>query len=156
MVEKAGTAKATFYKYFPSRTELEVATLDAEHQAAVDELAQLESAHDSAALALGAFVDVSAERLATMLAGDLFIQAAVAYSDPEHPTREAARSHLAWTHRQLTRLFGAAGHPTPADAADELTIALSGAELVAHTRDRTAAAGGLRRTLAKLLDEAKA
>jgi AcrR family transcriptional regulator len=156
IAEEAGVAKASFYKYFGSRSDLEVAHLELEHQDAADDLAQREEAHPVAADALVDFVDAAALRLAASPAANVFVLATVEYREENHPARIAAHAHVQWRHRQLTRLFTSASHPTPNAAATDLAAALDGAELLAYVTDRDTAAGSARRTLARLLSEVPA
>lgn len=153
ITEEAGVAKATFYKYFSSRSDLEVTYLDMIHQEEVGDLAHYESIHSQAADVLTDVIDAATAGFAGAPAANVFVLALVEYPTPDHPARDAARAHLDWRHRQLTRLFTSAGHPRPEDAAADFAAALDGAELLAHARDRETAAGTARRALARLLAE---
>jgi AcrR family transcriptional regulator len=136
ITEEADVAKASFYKYFGSRSELEVAYLNLEHQRSVDDV-----------------VDAAASLLAVAPAANVFVLATVEYPETDHPARLAAQTHLQWRHRQFTRLLTTAGHPSPVTAATDLAAALDGAELLALVSDRDTAAGSARRALARLLAE---
>jgi AcrR family transcriptional regulator len=153
ITEEADVAKASFYKYFGSRSELEVAYLNLEHQRSVDDLAEREQAHPAAVDALVDVVDAAASLLAVAPAANVFVLATVEYPETDHPARLAAQTHLQWRHRQFTRLLTTAGHPSPVTAATDLAAALDGAELLALVSDRDTAAGSARRALARLLAE---
>jgi AcrR family transcriptional regulator len=154
ITEEADVAKASFYKYFGSRSELEVAYLNLEHQRSVDDLAEREQAHPAAVDALVDVVDAAASLLAVSPAANVFVLATVEYPETDHPARLAAQTHLQWRHRQFTRLLTSAGHSSPVTAATDLAAALDGAELLAHVSDHDTAAGSARRALARLLAEA--
>lgn len=88
IVSDANVTRATFYRHFPSKTDLVLAYLQAAHDAIEAHLPERTLEALSA--------DVCAQIGRPEFRGCAFICAAAEFEDPEHPVRQAVAAHRAW------------------------------------------------------------
>ncbi|WP_243738125.1 TetR/AcrR family transcriptional regulator [Cellulomonas shaoxiangyii] len=127
IIEAAGLTKGTFYRHFPTKTELVVAYL--ERQAAL-ERAGYEAAVDQAD-PLDALARL-AEFIGTVscmpgFRGCAFINAAAETPDPDDPVRVVVDSHRRWTHDLFAAIAARAGVADPETVARRLVMLRDGA-----------------------------
>lgn len=152
LIAESSVTKATFYKHFGAKDTLVLEYLAGRHDLEARELASLVKAHDGGRATLEAYLDVLVARLQSVsFRGSAFTNAASEFSDPTHPVRLAIAEHREWLTSEMVSLFASAGHPMPGDAADELVLALDGAQVGAYCGDAIAAAAALRRTADALI-----
>lgn len=152
LIAESSVTKATFYKHFGAKDTLVLHYLTRRHEADVAEHDEVAASTDDGAAALRELV----ERLATRLQragfrGSPYANAAAEFSDPTHAVRTLVAEHREWLTGAYAELFQRAGHPMPGDAADDLQLAVDGAQLGAYSGDAIAAVASLRRCLEHLL-----
>jgi len=153
LIAESSVTKATFYKHFGAKDTLVLEYLAARHDLEAAELTSLIDAHGGGRATLEAYLEIVVARLQTVsFRGSAFANAASEFSDPTHPVRLAIEEHREWLTSEMVSLFKAAGHPMPGDAADDLVLALDGAQVGAYAGDAIAAAAALRRSAGRLLE----
>ena len=152
LIAESSVTKATFYKHFGAKDTLVLHYLTRRHEADVAEHDEVAASTDDGAAALRELV----ERLATRLQragfrGSPYANAAAEFSDPTHAVRTLVAEPRECLTGAYAELFQRAGHPMPGDAADDLQLAVDGAQLGAYSGDAIAAVASLRRCLEHLL-----
>ena len=157
IIARAGVAKMTFYRYFPSKDDLVVAFLHRRDERWREwlEAAVARRASAPAARLLAVF-DALAEWFASdEFRGCAFVNATIELADRAHPAHQAVVEHQAHLQRYLTALAVAAALPEPEQAARELGLLMDGA-IVTALREGTPAAARLGRdAAARLLAHAR-
>jgi len=152
LIAESSVTKATFYKHFGAKDTLVLHYLGRRHDREVAELDEITGEAADAAGALRDLVDGLAARLQKPgFRGSPFANAAAEFSDPTHAVRTLISEHREWQAGAWADLFQRAGHPMAGDAADDLQLAVDGAELGAYAGDAIASVASLRRTLERLL-----
>jgi Transcriptional regulator len=155
IIAEAHVTKATFYKHYRAKELLIVAYVKRRDTQARDYVAGLRSQLDDPSEVLRTLVDeIGKEAQRPGFHGCPYINAAAQFSDPEHPVRKAVADHRAWYHATLTELFAEAGHPRPAEGADDLLLARDGALSGGNVGDPVAANGALHRAVERVLADA--
>ncbi|MDA0168862.1 TetR/AcrR family transcriptional regulator [Solirubrobacter taibaiensis] len=98
IVSAANVTRATFYRHFPSKTDLVLAYLQAAHDA-ID-------AHLTDTTVEGLTADVCTQIQRPEFRGCAFICAAAEFEDPEHPVRRAVAAHREWYLGVVRDAFG--------------------------------------------------
>lgn len=88
IVSDANVTRATFYRHFPSKTDLVLAYLQAAHDAI--------EAHLPERTVEALSADVCAQIGRPEFRGCAFICAAAEFEDPQHPVRQAVAAHREW------------------------------------------------------------
>ncbi|MDA0179643.1 TetR/AcrR family transcriptional regulator [Solirubrobacter phytolaccae] len=88
IVSAAKVTRATFYRHFPSKTDLVLAYLQAAHDAI--------EAHRPEPTLEALTADVCGQIGRPEFRGCAFICAAAEFEDPEHPVRRAVAAHREW------------------------------------------------------------
>ncbi len=127
IIEAAGISKVTFYRHFPTKTDLVVAYL--ERQAELERGAY--EAASNQADPLRALENI-AEFIGTVsclpgFRGCAFINAAAETPDPEDPVRAVVDSHRRWTHDLFAGIAAKAGVTDPETTARRLVMLRDGA-----------------------------
>lgn len=152
LIAESSVTKATFYKHFGAKDTLVLHYLGRRHDREVADLEEITAEAADAAGALRDLVDGLATRLQRPgFRGSPFANAAAEFSDPTHAVRTLISEHREWQAGAWADLFQRAGHPMAGDAADDLQLAVDGAELGAYSGDAIASVASLRRTLERLL-----
>jgi len=139
LVGASKVTRATFYRHFPSKTDLVLAYLQAAHDAIEGQLA------DATVATLGEDVCGSIGR--PEFHGCAFICAASEFEDEHHPVRRAVAAHREWYLGVIRDAYEAAGHAKPEDAARQFVMLRDGAFVTAHLDDGERAAATFRRAL---------
>jgi AcrR family transcriptional regulator len=156
IIARAGVAKASFYKHFPSKDDLVVAFLGRRDallrhwlEQAVEHLSP-----DPAGRPLAVF-DALAQRFASKeYRGCAFINCMVETADRAHAVHHAADDHKREMTQYLGRLLKAAGVPTANELAGEFMLLMDGAIVTALREGSPRAAQSAKRIAATLLRDA--
>ncbi|HEX4832793.1 MAG TPA: TetR/AcrR family transcriptional regulator [Trebonia sp.] len=157
VIARAGTAKMTLYRNFPTKDDLILDFLRRREQAWTRDWLQAESQRRASAPReqLLAIFDVFGEWFAEPdFEGCSFLTTMIEVSDRDHPVRQAAVAHLAGIRAYIEGLAAAAGISDPGSFARQWHILMKGAIMAAHEGDAQAAARA--RELGELLLRAHA
>jgi AcrR family transcriptional regulator len=127
IIEAAGITKVTFYRHFPTKTDLVVAYLERQadlergaYEAAADEADPLRALENLAEF-IGTVTCLPGFR------GCAFINAAAETPDPHDPVRAVVDAHRRWTHDLFARIAAEAGVTDPETTARRLVMLRDGA-----------------------------
>ncbi len=129
VVDKAGVAKMSLYRAFPSKNDL-VAAFLAEHDSRYWQWWDSVLARhpgDPRAQLLALFRGLAKKTSNPAFRGCPFINTAVEFPEPDHPGRAVAVANKAELRRRLGELTTALGAPHPARLADQLLLLMEGA-----------------------------
>jgi AcrR family transcriptional regulator len=143
IIAKAGTAKMTLYRNFPSKDDLILEFLRRREQLWTREWLETESRRRGASPReqLLAIFDVFSEWFSQPdFEGCSFLTTMIEVNDPEHPVHQAAIMHLANIRGYLESLAAAAGIRDTDSFARKWHILMKGSIMAAHEGDVTAAA----------------
>jgi AcrR family transcriptional regulator len=152
VIARAGTAKMTLYRNFPSKNDLILDFLRRREQQWTREWLVAESSRrgETARDQLLAIFDVFAEWFAhPEFEGCSFLTAMIEVSDRDHPVHQAAVGHLANIRGYIESLAAEAGIGDTDSFARKWHILMKGSIMAAHEGDTAAAARA--RELAELL-----
>jgi len=137
IVSAAKVTRATFYRHFPSKTDLVLAYLQAAHDAIEAHLTEVTVEALSA--------DICAQIGRPEFRGCAFICAAAEFEDEEHPIRRAVAAHREWYLGVVRDAFRAAGHADPESAARHFVMLRDGAFVAGDLGDAELAIQTFRR-----------
>jgi AcrR family transcriptional regulator len=151
IIAKAGVAKATFYKHFPSKDELVLAYIEEQDRlgrAAVAVLPKQPPREMIAAIMgrISEAVAVGGWR------GCPFLNAAAEYPDPASPVRRAIDARRVWYHHSLRDLLAEDGDPAPSITASLLVALSDGLLESAYLDDPEKIPALVREAVARLLN----
>lgn len=147
VVAKAGTAKMTLYRNFPSKDDLILDFLRRRERLWTEEWLQHESRlrgehPQDRLLAIFDLFDEWFHR--PDFEGCPFLTTMMEVNDPEHPVHRASVEHLARIRGYLCELAEAAGVPDPQLLARQWHLLMKGSIMAAHEGDTGAAAAARR------------
>jgi AcrR family transcriptional regulator len=143
VVARAGTAKMTLYRNFPSKDALILNFLERRERLWTREWLQAESRRRGATpqAQLLAVFDVFGEWFADPeFEGCAFLTAMIEITERDHPVRRASVAHLANIRGYLEELAGAAGIDDTAAFAHQWHLLMKGSIMAAHEGDVRAGA----------------
>jgi AcrR family transcriptional regulator len=143
VIARAGTAKMTLYRNFPSKDDLILDFLRRREQLWTREWLQAESQRrgDTPQEQLLAIFDVFSDWFSRPdFEGCAFLTAMIEVNDRDHPVHQAAVSHLANIRSYIEDLARAAGIGDPGSFARKWHILMKGSIMAAHEGDTAAAA----------------
>lgn len=149
IVSDAKVTRATFYRHFPSKTDLVLAYLQGVHDAIAAHTAQLAPADDPDAFLRALGDDVAAQLQRPGFRGCAFINAGLEFEDG--PIHRAVVAHRTWFEGVVRDAFAAAEHRRPADAARHFVMLRDGAMVTGALTDPAAAGATFTRGVAGLL-----
>ena len=156
LISESSVTKATFYKHYGSKDKLIVDYVNGRHKtmvtlvtSTIDEAAGPEDALRSLLAVLTTDIALPGFR------GCAFLNAAAEFPDPAHVVRRVVTSHRDWLTETLSVLVGDLGHPMPGDAADELMLAMDGAQSGGYAGDPIAASAALTRVFERIVAAAR-
>jgi AcrR family transcriptional regulator len=155
VIAKAGTAKMTLYRNFPSKDELILDFLRRREQLWTREWLETESRRrgETPRQQLLAIFDVFSEWFSRPdFEGCSFLTTMIEINDPGHPVHQAAVGHLANIRAYIEELASAAGIADTDAFARKWHILMKGSIMAAHEGD-TAAASRAREIGELLLEE---
>lgn len=142
VVERAGTAKMTLYRNFPSKDDLVLDFLQRREQLWTEEWLRAGSharASDPAGQLLAIF-DLFGEWFHRPdFEGCAFLTTMIEHSDPDHPVRRDSVARLARVRSVLRELAEAAGIVEAEHIAAQWHLLMKGSIMAAHEGDRDAA-----------------
>lgn len=151
IIDEVGITKVTFYRHFPSKSELVVAYLEKQAAAEREWLTGVRRAGDAAG-SLGALAaSIGAASCRPGFRGCAFINAAAEFADPADPVRVAVDAHRAWMLAQFAELAADAGAADVDSAARQLMILRDGAMVNGYLGDPNAVAHSLGAAFAAVL-----
>jgi AcrR family transcriptional regulator len=155
LIEAAGVAKATFYRYFPSKDDLVVAwLLDARPRWFYRVRAKIESSGVPPTEKVSLLYEEAARWLESEgFRGCAFANAAMEITDSSHPAWPVIRDYLDEVESYLRDLLVAAGHPDASALAPQLAVLLSGAISLGDARRSTGPMFAARAAAAGLLED---
>jgi AcrR family transcriptional regulator len=135
IIDDAGITKVTFYRHFPTKSELVVAYLQA--QSAAEQAWMLSTQHDGAPLeTLRALAGgIGAASCLPGFRGCPFINAAAEFADPDDPVRTAVAAHRDWTLARFAAVAEEAGVPDVDAVARQLLLLRDGAMVNGYLGD---------------------
>jgi AcrR family transcriptional regulator len=142
VIARAGTAKMTLYRNFPSKDDLIIDFLQRREQLWTREWLQAESQRrgDTPRDKLLAIFDVFSEWFERPdFEGCAFLTTMIEFNDSDHPVHQAAVSHLANIRSYIEELAKAAGISDPSSFARKWHILMKGSIMAAHEGDADAA-----------------
>jgi AcrR family transcriptional regulator len=141
VIERAGVAKTTLYRHFPSKDDLIVAYLE---DANAKFWAWFDGAADGPAppadRLVGLFEAVGSLATGRACLGCAFQVTAAEFPEPDHPGHTTALGHKQAVRRRLRDLATAAGAADPAALADGLLLLMDGAFAAARMYPRSSPA----------------
>jgi len=149
IVSEAGVTRATFYRHFPSKTDLVLAYLQSVHDAIAAHTAQLAADREPEAFLSALGDDIAGQVARPGFRGCAFINAALEFEDG--PIPRAVAAHRAWFHGVVRDAFAAAGRRTPDDAARHFVMLRDGAMIGGYLSDPAAAGATFTRGVDGLL-----
>jgi len=156
LIERAGVAKATFYRHFPSKDALITAWLLDWRARWIDRVRpRAEAAAASPDELIPAFFEAVGEWLeAEDFRGCPYLNTAVEIVDPAHPARQVVRDYLSEVEGFLGDVLESADHPAAESLALELHALLSGGISLSVASRSAAPVLAARDAAVKLLREA--
>lgn len=152
ILAESGVAKATLYKYFPSKEDLILAVLERRHQQLEAHLAASLAAWEGPDKVLALFEAHHAWFHSADFQGCNYIHASAEYADPDHPIHRYAAWHKRWLKDLLqAELAKARPQPEAERLAGQLLLLLDGATVAAQVRGELNAARQARAVAAVLL-----
>lgn len=154
VAKASGISLGRLVRIYSSKEALVVAYLAARHQVDVRILERLRASELSPTQILESALDgIISDLLSPNFRGCPFLNAA-AESGLEYPdVARHVREHRDWYTEQTTNLLRAAGHPHPADAADDLVLARDGGMASIHGGNVIAAVAAMRRAILRAYRE---
>jgi AcrR family transcriptional regulator len=150
IVSEANVTRATFYRHFPSKTDLVLAYLQSVHDVIAAQTEGLAPDGPPEALLRALGEDVAGQVERPGFRGCAFINAALEHEE-DGPVRRAVAAHRAWYHGVIRDAFAAVGHPLAEEAAQHFVMLRDGAMSGAHLDGTAEAADTLRRGVDGLL-----
>jgi AcrR family transcriptional regulator len=129
VIQEAGVAKTSLYRYFPTKDDLVVAFLereDADFWSVWDAVAQRHA--DDPAGEIEADMRWIGERLSrSNYRGCPQINVAAEFADPDHPARHVARSHMQALRARFAAIARRMGVARPGELGAQLALLVNGA-----------------------------
>ncbi len=129
VVARAGVAKTSLYRYFPTKDDLIVAFLEREDDdfwAVWDEVA-VRHAHEPLAELDAHLHWIGARLERANYRGCPQLNVAAEFAEPSHPARDVARAHMQALQARLTALATRLGAAHPESLGAQLTLLINGA-----------------------------
>lgn len=127
VVEKAGITKVTFYRHFPTKSDLVVAYLTEQGAAERAWFTSTRIAGDPVGSLHAIAAGIGSVSCSPGFRGCAFINAAAEFSDPDDPARVAVAAHRRWMLDEFTDIAAEAGAEDPQVVARQLMMLRDGA-----------------------------
>jgi AcrR family transcriptional regulator len=158
LIKKAGVAKATFYRHFPSKDDLIVAWLLDERTRWFDRVRRIaeETANSPDELVPALFDAVAAWLEADDYRGCPYLNTAAEIVNPAHPARQALQDYLSEIEAYLERALAARGYVHAAALAAEIQTLLAGGTSLSAANGTSAPVMIARNAAIRLLRDSEA
>ena len=157
LISSSSVTKATFYKHYGSKDKLINDYITGRHQTMVTFVqGTIEAAPDAESALRTLLSAMTADISRPDYRGCPFLNAAAEFPDPGHVVRKVIAAHRDWLTDTYTNLVGDLGHPMPGDAADEIMLAMDGAQSGGYAGDPIAASAALNRVVERVIADANA
>lgn len=135
VIERAGVAKMSLYRAFPSKDDLVAAFLEMRDRMYWDWWDKVLARYpdDPLKQLRGVFEAVGRRTSDPQYRGCPFVNTSVEFPDPRHPARDVLARHFAELRRRLTLLAEGIGLADPAPLVDQLMVLLEGAYSICAT-----------------------
>jgi AcrR family transcriptional regulator len=144
IIEQVGITKVTFYRHFPSKSDLVVAYLEVQAAREQAWLTGARVAGDPRATLRAIADGIGVASCSPGFRGCAFINAAAEFSDPEDPVRGVVARHRQWTLDEFTSIAAEAGLEDADAAGRRLMILRDGAMVNGYLGDAASVADALR------------
>lgn len=155
LISASSVTKATFYKHYGSKDKLINDYITGRHQGVVASVnSTIEQATDAESALRSLLSATIADISRATYRGCPFLNAAAEFPESDHVVRKVIAAHRDWLTDTYTTLIGDLGHPMPGDAADEIMLALDGAQSGGYAGDPIAACAALGRVVERVISSA--
>lgn len=155
LISASSVTKATFYKHYGSKDKLINDYITGRHQGVVASVnSTIEQAADAESALRSLLSATIADISRATYRGCPFLNAAAEFPESDHVVRKVIAAHRDWLTDTYTTLIGDLGHPMPGDAADEIMLALDGAQSGGYAGDPIAACAALGRVVERVISSA--
>lgn len=152
LISESSVTKATFYKHYGSKDKLIVDYVNGRHNAMVALVSSTIEESVTAEVALRTLLLLLTTDIGTDgFRGCAFLNAAAEFPDAAHEVRRIVQYHRDWLTDVLATLVSELGHLMPGDAADELMLAMDGAQSGGYAGDPIAASAALTRVFERII-----
>lgn len=127
IIERAGITKVTFYRHFPTKSDLVVAYLAVQSAAEQQWFRGRRRPGDPAGTLRALAEDIGVHSCRPGFRGCAFINAAAEFADPSDPVRVAVGRHRAWMLEEFADIAAEAGATDVARTAEQLMMLRDGA-----------------------------
>lgn len=142
IIAEAGIAKATFYRHFKTKEDLVVAYLEREY---ARQREALESVPGEGYATITSIFDTLGDiSCGPGFRGCPFLNAAVEFTDPDHPVRHVVDDYRAWFRELMAEHLRAGGHPAPDEAARALLLTRDGVTISGGVGDQDTVRAGIK------------
>jgi AcrR family transcriptional regulator len=156
LINESSVTKATFYKHYGSKDKLIVDYVDGRHKALESLVMSTIELSDGPEAALRSLLEILTTDIgAPGFRGCAFLNAAAEFPDPSHVVRRVVQSHRDWLTVTLADLLSELGHRMPGDGADELILAMDGAQSGGYAGDPIAASAALTRVFERVIADTR-
>ena len=155
LISASSVTKATFYKHYGSKDKLINDYITGRHQGVVAAVnSTIEQAPDAETALRSLLSSTIADISRATYRGCPFLNAAAEFPESDHVVRKVIAAHRDWLTDTYTTLIADLGHPMPGDAADEIMLALDGAQSGGYAGDPIAACAALGRVVERVISSA--
>jgi len=140
VIERVGITKVTFYRHFPSKSDLVVAYL--QHQAEAERawMSATRRAGDPAGSLEDLAAGIGEASCTPGFRGCAFLNAAAEFAEADDPVRVAVDTHRAWMLAQFVEMAEEFGAEAPEVVGRELTMLRDGAMVAGYLSEPSAVA----------------
>ncbi len=143
IIAEAGITKVTFYRHFPTKSDLVVAYLEQQAEAERSWFSSARREGDAMGSLLGLAEGIGAASCSPGFRGCAFINAAAEFSDPHDPVRTTVTRHRQWMLDEFADIAQEAGMPDPAATARQLMMLRDGAMVNGYLGEAASVADSL-------------
>ena len=156
LISSSSVTKATFYKHYGSKDKLINDYITGRHQGMVAVFtAAIDAAPDAEAALRALLSMITADISRPTYRGCPFLNAAAEFPEAGHVVRKVIAVHRDWLTDLYTKLVSDLGHPMAGDAADEIMLAMDGAQSGGYAGDPIAASAALNRVVERVIADAR-
>jgi AcrR family transcriptional regulator len=155
IIDKVGITKVTFYRHFPTKSDLVVAYLGEQSRAERAWFASVHRESDPVGSLRALAGGIGEASCRPGFRGCAFINAAAEFADPEDPVRGAVDTHRSWMLGEFAALATASGIADADSVARQLMILRDGAMVHGYLGEPSAVADALGGAFASVVESAR-